>query len=452
MTRSTDTADRRRETDPDSEMLEPGKYFARVDSFHPGAIPIATLDIVSAEGWDPHERGATTRAGAVREFWRRWADNASGDTANPFEDFWIRLLEVHLGGASDWERWFNEATWLSITVSRAVPIGDGPIPAGNFEAAVVPPATARALSRLFSMDLWPSATAQTVNDVLASIDSLDHLVVQDVGQGSTNALTGLGDGEGPGIVRLYVDVGAGINRASRPQHLTYCTCSSPLIILTHWHEDHWKGVDLDPSLLKLAWIAPRQPIGGHHATMASRILTAGGSLLIVKRSSRPAVVLGALRQLVHVGYCSGRLTSRNNSGLAVQVQSLDLDRTWLLPGDCDYRFLPPIADPVSALAVTHHGAATTGTPPGRPIGMEYARAVYSFGNPNSYGHPRATAVNAHRSAGWRHSTNPRDLDSLDTRTTAGDGATPRASIAVGWETPPATHGHLRNHHGMSLRT
>lgn len=433
-------------------MLEPGKYFARVDSFHPGAIPIATLDIVSAEGWDPHERGTTTRAGAVREFWRRWSDNASGDTANPFEDFWIRLLEVHLGGASDWERWFNEATWLSITVSRAVPIGDGPIPAGIFEAAVVPPATARALSRLFSMDLWPSATAQTVNDELASIDSLDHLVVQDVGQGSANALTSLGDGEGPGTVRLYVDVGASRTNASLPSKLTYCSCSSPLIILTHWDVDHWKGAQIDPSLQRLCWIAPRQSLGISHARLASRILASGGKLLIVKRSSRPTVILGAQRQQVQVEYCNGSPTSRNDGGLAVQVQSLDTGRTWLLPGDCDYGLLPPIIDSVSALAVAHHGAATAGTPPIRPIGLEYARAVYSFGDPNSPGHPRATAVNAHRSAGWRHSTNPRDLDSLDTRTTAGDGATPRASIAVGWETPPATHGHLRNLHGMSLRT
>ncbi|PZT85175.1 MAG: hypothetical protein DI630_36300 [Gordonia sp. (in: high G+C Gram-positive bacteria)] len=438
------------------ELLDEGTYFARVDSLVRGEPPLATLDMVSSEGWDPRERGETTLSGAVRAFWRRWEENAVLGVENPLEQFTVRLADVHVDEPRSWDEWFENASWLTVIVRAAQPT-DGPISSGNFDIAETEPAAARALNKIFSMDLWPSTAAQRVERVLESIHPLDHLVVQDVGQGSTNSLSSLesgadGDDKGMATVGLFIDVGASIARASLPAHLDYCTCASPLVILTHWDRDHWKGADLDPNLRTLTWIAPRQQISPTHSKHAARILANGGRLLIVKRSSRPIVMLRGQHQQIDVRYCSGNPNTRNHSGLAVQVYSSVTDSTWVFPGDCDYRFLPPITTPVSALVASHHGAKVLGTPPVRPADRDYVRLVYSYGVPNSYGHPTASAVAKHRGEGWQHNGSPLDLDSLDTRTTAGDGTSPRASIAIGWVGAPTALDHHRQQHGLTLRT
>ena len=101
------------------ELLDEGTYFARVDSLVRGEPPLATLDMVSSEGWDPLERGETTLSGAVRAFWRRWEENAVLGVENPLEQFTVRLADVHVDEPRSWDEWFENASWLTVIVRAA---------------------------------------------------------------------------------------------------------------------------------------------------------------------------------------------------------------------------------------------------------------------------------------------------------------------------------------------
>jgi competence protein ComEC len=69
----------------------------------------------------------------------------------------------------------------------------------------------------------------------------------------------------------------------------------------------------------------------------------------------------------------------------------------LMTGDADYQyaFAALRRQAYSGLVVTHHGAKFSGPVP-RPHGA--ARAVVSYGDGNTYGHPDNSALAAH--VGW----------------------------------------------------
>jgi beta-lactamase superfamily II metal-dependent hydrolase len=90
-------------------------------------------------------------------------------------------------------------------------------------------------------------------------------------------------------------------------------------------------------------------------------------------------------------------SNRNDSGYALKITRAGGDV--LLSGDLPYSKFPPgIGTQFVAIAVTHHGGASTGSPP--TPSSRGAIAAVSYGQPNRYHHPDPTSIGLHQSAGW----------------------------------------------------
>lgn len=188
----------------------------------------------------------------------------------------------------------------------------------------------------------------------------------------------------------YFDVGAPAysNQRSFPRKLDHTPASEGFVILSHWDFDHFALAFRYPELKQLQWFAPNQPVGPNTALFQRSL---GANLTFIASD----IDVGELM----LRRCSGTSTrDRNSTGFALRV---DRDGTGiLLPGDADYRWLPPaISNNANRILVPHHGAA--GTPPPPPGSGATNLAVVSYGNPNTYRHPHENQIEAHRRAGWR---------------------------------------------------
>lgn len=263
------------------------------------------------------------------------------------------------------------------------------------------------LNAAFSMDSWTETDPNALDTWLHPVHARRWHAF-DVGQGSANGLAGSGP------ITLFHDLGCGsyANAKSAPVGLTICHSSPAPIVLSHWDTDHWAGAirfapDHDPSaFLNRTWIVPTdKTIGPRHFTFAANILRAGGSLVVLPPGSWRSrwYLLNDCRTMRLI---RGSGSDRNGSGVAIEVRDREVHRRWLLTGDVDYQFLKPhLARSYVAMSVPHHGAAPkchlSEIPrPTYPRG--YARLVYSFGQDNTYRHPKPQCIVAHRGRGWNH--------------------------------------------------
>ena len=252
----------------------------------------------------------------------------------------------------------------------------------------------------------------------------------------------------------------GRHSGSTPPNLSFCACRGQPIVLSHWDTDHWAGARLEPRFLAHVWIAPRQRIGPSHTKLASDILHAHGDILIY--ASKKAVEISLQwenprwvkqhagpDQRLSLVPCTGR--NRNDSGLAMRVRDIERELEWLLTGDASYDAIPASPTPVDYAAVTasHHGAKQPrigSVIPARTTRAEkYARLLYSFATPNSFGHPHPKAVHDSARQGWRHGPMvvPYAAAKFDALATGlGDTQRARASVAAGWRRRPLLPKHL----------
>ncbi len=415
-------------------VVEGESYFASIDEVDLELRKV-TLDVVRTDGLETSGRIHS----ASSEFRRLWRSAFSGDRADVsrlnerLEEMTIGLVEVDLAAlpmepSSDQLSVDEyEGRWLWFTIRDGLPA----------DAEYVSSARQSALRRIFGQSAWPMAIAANVRGVLATLPRLEQAVTLDVGHGSAHAMA-----DDAGLVRLYSDVGAAtrFNAASLPPGgPRYCACADPIIVLSHWDYDHWRGIEYEPALLPVTWLVPVQPLKGPtHSRVAARVLNAGGRMLPIKRSSRPRVSAGGVGQSISIGYCTGKST--NDSGLLLTVTDLPSDSLWAFPGDADYATLPWRPKSVTMLAAAHHGAARNQTgQPLAPTQRDYARLIYSVGLPNRYGHPSAAADLVHQGAGW--------LPQQTVHTATG-APVARHAVAVGWFGPPLQAKHLVVSHGV----
>jgi beta-lactamase superfamily II metal-dependent hydrolase len=327
-------------------------------------------------------------------------------------------------------------------------VGVGPISASEFSDS---------LDRIFGMNSWPSASTQELRDALCASSAASQVISFDVGQGGANAFI-----DTRGFPRLYFDLGRGVRQNSQtsPTGLEFCNCKSPTIILSHWDEDHWAGARSDTKMLASTWIVPRQRIGPTHLKFAQSILSAGGDILVFDSQSfshamlwdsrRPGAVSPRPHQQLSLEIGAGR--SRNDSGIVLRLHDLERDLEWVLPGDASYdkirslRSLSPT--PIVAVSASHHGAnqpRVASTIPAAPMGLNYRRILYSFGEDNSYSHPREPTVRINAMKDWRHIDKGSGLsthgaDALSTYRSSP--AKERSSIGAGWRQRPYEPHHL----------
>ncbi|SFR99906.1 Metal-dependent hydrolase, beta-lactamase superfamily II [Agrococcus baldri] len=399
------------------------RYFAIVESLSHDER-VVRLDLIDAT--DERFSGAEFKrtSGIFRRMWQQAFESqpSVSQISTELSTFKGGLLETDVSDLPTWSSvWPEASNWAEVVFGSSFEIREvRPVPIGD----------SRRLDRIFGMAAWPSATADRVATVLGATPRLAAFATFDVGQGAASALV-----DAQGFAFIYSDVGAafGGNARTRPTNLKYCVCEQPVVVLSHWHQDHWAGVDFEPRLLRSQWIAPRQAIGKTQSQFGAAILEAGGDILIVKRSSKPRVSIGQRTQEILIDYCRGN--SINDSGIVLTVRRLADKLLWIFPGDADYSMFCPQPGRLVGLVATHHGAKPRqpGAVPS-PGANAYHRLVYSFGVGNIYGHPHPVALNAHLGASW---------SSAKVRQTSGRPGTPaRGPVAVGWTQPPRQLFHL----------
>lgn len=228
-----------------------------------------------------------------------------------------------------------------------------------------------------------------------------HLVVYNVGQGNCNALC-----DKDGKPQIYFDLGGGYaaHSVTYPPNLHLCDCDNPLIILSHWDGDHWKTIRKNPDFECMTWIVPEQTLTAD-AYKSFLAISKKGNLLIY-----PKIVSSISSNNLNLIKCTGR--TKNDSGLALEVKipTDDINRNLLalLPGDAKYKYISTTNDEFNYLVVTHHGGANPTVIP-KPSSISDSNChVYSYGNPNKYGHPKPDTINEHRLKGWNNRKNTED--------------------------------------------
>lgn len=439
------------------------RFFARVEAIDESdGQATLVLDVVRSDSGPFSGRRLVD---VSREAADHWARAFSGRSA---VDGFLERFETYIVvlKTSTPDHVWRLERWVTFTAMRLAAASDAPIPTlvGAFIRpekpsnddvedlrSVTPPLPVSTtqgalLDKIFDMSAWPSASA---TEIAAAFDwrALSQVVSIDVGQGSALALV-----DSSGQPRVYFDVGAGFgpNQHTVPASLSFCTCTRPVVVLSHWDIDHLQGARYEPNLLKSQWVVPRQLIGPTHARLANSILRAGGKLLIVD-IPRTEVALsprawwakaGHATQTLVLERCSGR--EKNDSGLSVAVWDRIRERSWLLVGDAEYRYVPSASSlqGLCVLSAAHHGAAlgVGDAPPAAPA-IGYLRLLYSFGYENTFHHPRDIAVQSHENAGWRHAGAwPQGAHVLATTTPSAPQQ--RNAVAAGWLRRPNMPRHL----------
>ena len=251
----------------------------------------------------------------------------------------------------------------------------------------------RALARAYSLDRFQEASAADLKAALCVDTGSPRLGVYHVGQGSCNALIGVG--EHPA---LYFDFGGGCyrNTSTFPTNMRFCLMDSPLIVLSHWDFDHWVAADKFPQAQSMTWVVPKQKLGPHHYQLAERIGKQGK--LLVWGDSGPAMI-----QTPYGVFTRASGKGRNHSGIVlrvdIKIDGEETPRSVLMPGDAAYRHIAPgQLGGLSYLVASHHGGNHRGDKP--PTASVPGAVVYSFGSGNSCGHPHPRSLKRHQDAGW----------------------------------------------------
>jgi hypothetical protein len=260
--------------------------------------------------------------------------------------------------------------------------------------------TADALDEVHDLSEWES-TDEEVTQKLSRLNTavMEKLAVYDVGQGAANS--GSPPSNKPAF---YFDFGGGVrsHTATRP-HSTpdLCLCADPLIMLSHWDSDHWSSGPLVAKSLTLDWIAPYQTVTSPHLTFAGSIKSAGGTLLVSKAAAGTCFSSGQ----THLYRASG--TTRNDSGFTLNLDPPTTGEPFFFPGDADYQFVAGKPSTSAGMTATHHGGnwrSAVGPPSAGGGGR--LRVVFSYGSPNTYGHPTGRSTTDHGRAGFHRLNTP----------------------------------------------
>lgn len=389
---------------PDELPRRPDRVYAKVDDVMEDIIKGRNellLGAVDADWFDRPDTGDLQGRGPMR--------------LQAIDQIPIFFLEIDLFGQTR-TPWIvgsgdkvDEDQWMEILIA---PSGDSrlyrnlfgpPEPVSILSAHVVSKQTSDALDEVHSLDEWKISDA----DLTAYIAGLKHpvierLAVYDVGQGSANGFS-----ESICIPRLYFDFGGGSrsHTKTRPHPVPqFCLSAPPLMVLSHWHDDHWSSGPIVTRSLSLTWIAPFQSVTSPHLAFAASILSSGGHLLVTSVAS---FSFGNARFHRAIG------TSRNDSGYWVRVEPPGPGEPFFFPADAAYQHIGPQAPlTVQGITATHHGGDWRNPvlPPSAGGALQ-CRSVFSYGlfpggNPNTYGHPTTRSVGDHINVGFSNLNTP----------------------------------------------
>ncbi|MFV3334961.1 hypothetical protein ACNFIA_28885 [Pseudomonas sp. NY15437] len=397
----------------------------------------------------------------------RLADPLSSFSVSPYEKAVIFRVEIETTVKKEGFKSIEELevsyenNWFNIYILEyGVGAGDAKLYTNLFNPPTdaklkitkVKPSHRRKLNDEFSLAAADKISTLELEQELASrVLSADYLAIYDVGQGNSNALISSTNETCPVV---YFDMGCGIgaHASTVPAGLDFCTCNNPLVILSHWDQDHWAGaLRIKSKAFSLTWVVPRQQLDAVHKSFAHEIISAGGRLLVL---DMPKDSAGSSRlpnsQLLK--FTLGIGSSRNNSGIVLAIENNDpqFPSSWLLTGDCAYSHIPKSLQypPPVAVVAPHHGGVTKlhNIAPSPAIHNDYNRLIYSYGPDNKFRttqHPTSSSVRIHDLAGWDMgiwNTAPGSSSKTgNVRATSKHSPSPfeRGGVLVGWESLPA---------------
>jgi hypothetical protein len=443
--------------------------------------------------------------------WRAWFANrreVRDNAEDPFEGAPLAVFETKLpfglrnwqanvriprrggnddngNGNDDWRDDDLELTaayrelWFELTKGDADYTSDGGTPLSGllyrsffdegiratYTAQPVASALATSLNAISGISGSPDIDQQSLDSLAASVRA-DLLAVYDVGQANANALLGLDDlsyqansnpTACPVYPTLYFDLGMPVQSMSKtaPAIVRFCFSQNPLIVLSHWHDDHLSGAALPvnpgrPNAFNQTWIVPDHPFTIKQKAMVTSIWTQGGAVHVFPTSSTPAIFSTTTGAGDTLTLTRGTAKDPNCGGIIMTVARPDrrpgaaaFQRlSWLLPGDCDYKYFPSglnTSDVVAVVAPHHGGRVKKHSTVVASTHPAYQRLIYSFGRNNTYPHPHQTFLDDHHVAGWIHpmttgSPTPEASNGSDVRTTNTNlplAAHPEG-VAVGW--------------------
>jgi hypothetical protein len=297
---------------------------------------------------------------------------------------WVELeLVPRIGGPMAWEmsalRGYRRGPRLTLRKIRR--LGTGRDGAGPSDP------DPKLASRLYwsSENQRPKAPAFDPAAFLKRLKPVDgepfRFIVLDVGQASAILIRrgdknlGLFDAGAP----LWFNKGS-VDLGFKPPKL-----DGGFIFISHWDWDHYDMGRRHAPYHLIDWFAPDQHVGYNTARFQKSL---GGRLHFVS---------GAFGNGQPFSFtpATGPIGDRNNSGYLLCFDE-DGERV-LLTGDANYTAIPgALLQGVTALSVPHHGGAAAPPPGARGL----ARAVVSYGQPNSYRHPHAAHIDALEAANW----------------------------------------------------
>ena len=219
-----------------------------------------------------------------------------------------------------------------------------------------------------------------------SLSNIASVEVHDVGQASMATFW-----SATGKAAAHFDAGWPISFNDHTSPPAPPSCTSDLVILSHWDWDHLHAYYTAKALQSVIWIVPDQKVGPGAYRIANA-LNAKGKLRVYAEHE-PI-------ETDRVLLLTGIRDTPNDGGLGL-VLTLENDRRVLLVGDAGYdKFDPALSElePIDGLVATHHGALFEGEV---PIPSRSERpCIVSVGRGNVYRHPRQTAIDLHKRAGW----------------------------------------------------
>lgn len=210
-----------------------------------------------------------------------------------------------------------------------------------------------------------------------------EIIVLDVGQASAALIKR--DDKPIG----FFDVGAPLwfNKGSLPKPMLLPIISEGFVILSHWDFDHFDLGRRNALLRSLDWYAPDQPVGPNTARFQADL---GNRLTFIDGAASNG------------GFTLDRGTAtlpsdRNGSGYQLRYERGG--QAVLLTGDTSYDFIRPhMLHGIGGVSVPHHAGRSSIPPPRAALP---ARAIASYGWPNSYRHPHPQTLLDHDSRDWR---------------------------------------------------
>ncbi len=218
----------------------------------------------------------------------------------------------------------------------------------------------------------------------------------------------------------YFDFGAGIYGNSKtypPNRETldaFLFNENPLVILSHWDWDHMASANkiIHSRVKDLLWLVPKQKVGITHLKFAVELYNKGNLLLW------PETIFIVKSKYVEIQKINtNRKQDKNNNGLVVIVkippQEDDSQFIILLPADASYLNIDfSRYKELNGLVATHHGASSNGCLIDIPKASSDNFLVYSYGESNTFKHPKGLSKEKHKKQGWYNSKDTTSGDIL----------------------------------------